>query len=63
MLTTPGGKPASLIRSAKKSAVSGVSSDGYKKFSMDREASIMVTLRTTVFPVAKAGASFAATTP
>src|SRR5260370_29176383 len=43
MLTTPAGKPASRQTSAKASAVSGVNSAGFK---------------TTVFPVASAGAIF-----
>jgi hypothetical protein len=42
-LTTPGGKPASLIRLQSRRAASGVTSEG---------------LITTVFPVASAGASF-----
>jgi hypothetical protein len=43
MLTTPGGKPASLIRFPRYSAVSGVCSAGFS---------------TTVLPAASAGASF-----
>jgi hypothetical protein len=42
-LTTPGGNPARTMRVHMKSAVSGVNSDG---------------LRTTVLPVARAGAIF-----
>lgn len=43
MLTTPGGNPASLIKSASRSALSGVISEG---------------LRMTVLPVARAGPNF-----
>ena len=43
MLTTPAGNPASWQSSAKASAVRGVNSAGFK---------------TTVFPVARAGAIF-----
>ena len=66
MLTTPGGKPASLIRSASLSAVRGVISEGWQikistkmiplvSFKLD------LTFKIVVLPVASAGPIFHAT--
>ena len=62
MLTTPGGKPASLIRPASLSAVSGVISEGWQiisKVHLNENDPLSLkpdlTLRTVVLPVARAG--------
>jgi len=59
MLTTPGGNPASFIRLVSFSAVSGVSSEGWLGAVSDGWVSVLQsrqTFKTTVFPVATAGA-------
>jgi hypothetical protein len=70
MLTTPGGKPASLIRPASLSAVRGVISEGWqiiflKKVDLNENDPVGIklhlTFRTVVLPVARAGPIFHAT--